>query len=82
MVSIRVSFFLVAEFARSLVTMLGVSCKLDCPILDTPLRNLADLFPDLTEEELEEWGKNNAENRKIVFTTLCGYLDDSIWILH
>ena len=32
--------FDVAEFARSSVTMLGVSCKNDCPILDTPLRNL------------------------------------------
>ena len=27
--------------------MLGVSCNNDCPILDTPLRNLVDLFPDL-----------------------------------
>ena len=40
--------FDVAEFARSSVTMLGVSCKNDCPILDTPLRNLIDLFPDLS----------------------------------
>ncbi len=28
-----------------------------------------ELFPDLTEEELEDWGEKNAENRKIVFTT-------------
>ena len=28
--------------------MLGVSCKTDCPILDTPLRNLISLFPGLT----------------------------------
>jgi len=40
--------FDVAVFARSYVTMLGVSCKDDCPILDTPLRNLISLFPDLT----------------------------------
>ena len=40
--------FDVAEFARSSITMLGVSCKNDCPLLDTPLRNLADLFPDLS----------------------------------
>ena len=40
--------FDVAQFARSSVTMLGVSCKNDCPILDTPLRNLIDLFPDLS----------------------------------
>ena len=40
--------FDVAEFARSSITMLGVSCKNDCPLLDTPLRNLVDLFPDLS----------------------------------
>ena len=40
--------FDVAEFALSSVTMLGVSCKSDCPLLDTPLRNLIDLFPDLS----------------------------------
>jgi trk system potassium uptake protein len=40
--------FDVAEFARSLITMLGVSCKSDCPLLDTHLRNLVDLFPDLS----------------------------------
>ncbi len=40
--------FDVAEFARSFITMLGVSCKNDCPLLDTPLRNLVDLFPDLS----------------------------------
>ncbi len=40
--------FDVAFFARSSITMLGVSCKLDCPLLDTPLRNLTDLFPDLS----------------------------------
>ena len=39
--------FDVAEFIQSSVTMLGVSCNNDCPILDTPLRNLVDLFPDL-----------------------------------
>jgi trk system potassium uptake protein TrkA len=27
--------------------MLGISCNKDCPILDTPLRNLIDIFPDL-----------------------------------
>ena len=25
-----------------------------------------ELFPDLTEEELEDWGEKNAENRKIL----------------
>ena len=39
--------FDVAEFVKSSVTMLGVSCRDDCPLLDTSLRQLADLFPDL-----------------------------------
>jgi trk system potassium uptake protein len=39
--------FDVAEFVKSSVTMLGVSCKDDCPLLDTSLRQLTDLFPDL-----------------------------------
>lgn len=39
--------FDVAEFVKASVTMLGVSCKDDCPLLDTSLRQLADLFPDL-----------------------------------
>ena len=39
--------FDVAEFVKSSVTMLGVSCKDDCPLLDTSLRQLTDLFPGL-----------------------------------
>ncbi len=39
--------FDVAEFCQSSVTMLGILCNEDCPILDTPLRQLIDLFPDL-----------------------------------
>jgi trk system potassium uptake protein TrkA len=39
--------FDVAKFVRKSVTMLGISCEKDCPILDTPLRNLVDIFPDL-----------------------------------
>ena len=39
--------FDVAKFVRKNVTMLGISCNKDCPILDTPLRNLIDIFPDL-----------------------------------
>ncbi len=39
--------FDVAEFCQSTVTMLGILCNDDCPILDTPLRQLIDLFPDL-----------------------------------
>jgi len=39
--------FDVAEFCKSSVTMLGILCNENCPILDTPLRQLIDLFPDL-----------------------------------
>ena len=36
---------------------------------DSEAPKWTDLFPDLTEEELEDWGEKNAKNRKIVFTT-------------
>ena len=39
--------FDVAEFCKSSVTMLGILCNENCPILDTPLRQLIDLFSDL-----------------------------------
>ncbi len=39
--------FETASFADGLVTMIGVACKESCPLLDTPLRQLTELFPDL-----------------------------------
>lgn len=36
------------SFADGLITVLGVTCKDDCPILDTPLKQLTELFPDLS----------------------------------
>ncbi|HRD78419.1 MAG TPA: Trk system potassium transporter TrkA, partial [Hyphomicrobiaceae bacterium] len=36
-----------AAFADNLVTAIGISCGADCPIVDTPIRQLAELFPDL-----------------------------------
>ena len=39
--------FDVAEFCNSHVTMLGILCNSNCPILDTPLRELVELFPGL-----------------------------------
>ncbi len=39
--------FDVAEFCNSHITMLGILCNSNCPILDTPLRELVDLFPGL-----------------------------------
>ncbi len=35
------------SFADNRVCAVGVSCGPDCPIVDTPLRQLAELFPDL-----------------------------------
>jgi trk system potassium uptake protein TrkA len=35
------------NFAEGRVVVAGVQCKDDCPVLDTPLRQLTDLFPDL-----------------------------------
>ena len=36
------------SFADGLITVLGVTCEDDCPIVDTPLKQLTELFPDLT----------------------------------
>ncbi len=35
------------NFAEGRVVVVGVECQDDCPVLDTPLRQLTDLFPDL-----------------------------------
>ncbi|QIB35724.1 Trk system potassium transporter TrkA [Ancylobacter pratisalsi] len=35
------------SFADGEVVVAGVLCEEDCPVLDTPLRQLTDLFPDL-----------------------------------
>lgn len=35
------------SFADGAVSIVGVSCEEDCPIVDTPLRQLGELFPDL-----------------------------------
>ncbi len=35
------------SFADDLITVLGVTCEEDCPIIDTPLKQLTELFPDL-----------------------------------
>lgn len=34
-------------FADDRITVVGIHCAEDCPIVDTPLRQLTDLFPDL-----------------------------------
>lgn len=35
-------------FADDKVTLLGVYCDENCPVVDTPLRQLSELFPDLS----------------------------------
>ncbi len=35
------------EFFDGKVSLLGISCDAECPILNTPLRQLTELFPDL-----------------------------------
>lgn len=35
------------SFAEGNVVVVGVRCLEDCPVVDTPLRQLTDLFPDL-----------------------------------
>ncbi len=34
-------------FAQGKISMVGVTCRDNCPIVDTPLRQLTELFPDL-----------------------------------
>lgn len=36
------------SFADGLITVLGVTCEEDCPIVNTPLKQLTELFPDLS----------------------------------
>ena len=35
------------SFADDLVRVIGVRCNQDCPVINTPLRQLTELFPDL-----------------------------------
>jgi len=39
--------FEVLGFCENQVLVLGISCEADCPVVDTPLRQLGELFPDL-----------------------------------
>lgn len=36
-----------ATFGDGAITLLGITCTSDCPLVDTPLLQLAELFPDL-----------------------------------
>ncbi|MBN9276582.1 MAG: Trk system potassium transporter TrkA [Hyphomicrobium sp.] len=35
------------SFAEGAVASIGLTCDSDCPVIDTPLRQLSELFPDL-----------------------------------
>jgi trk system potassium uptake protein TrkA len=37
----------IVRFADDKVAVVGVECKQDCPVVDTPLDQLSELFPDL-----------------------------------
>ncbi len=39
--------FETASFAEGLILAIGVNCGPECPIVNTPIRQLAELFPDL-----------------------------------
>ncbi len=39
--------FETASFGESKITAIGISCHEECPITDTPLKHLTELFPDL-----------------------------------
>ncbi len=39
--------FDVVPFSNDRVRVIGVTCEQDCPVVDTPLRQLTELFPDL-----------------------------------
>ena len=45
----------VVEFADGHVTMLSIECREDCPIINTPLNQLSDLFPDLAATVVGVW---------------------------
>ena len=40
--------FETVNFSEGEITFLGLTCTEDCPIINTPLRQLTELFPDLT----------------------------------
>ncbi|MCH9764804.1 MAG: Trk system potassium transporter TrkA [Alphaproteobacteria bacterium] len=39
--------FETASFGDGHITLLGISCDAECPLIDTPLEQLSELFPDL-----------------------------------
>ncbi|MEM1377445.1 MAG: Trk system potassium transporter TrkA [Pseudomonadota bacterium] len=45
----------VVQFADDNVTMMSIDCREDCPVINTPLNQLTDLFPDLFATVVGVW---------------------------
>ncbi|WP_306119906.1 MULTISPECIES: Trk system potassium transporter TrkA [unclassified Roseitalea] len=45
----------VVEFADGQVVMMAIECREDCPVINTPLSQLTDLFPDLNATVVGVW---------------------------
>ncbi len=49
----------VVEFADGHVVMMAIECREDCPVINTPLNQLSDLFPDLGATVVGVWRNDN-----------------------
>ena len=49
----------VVRFADGTVSMVAIECDENCPIIDTPLQQLTELFPDLTAVVTGVWRSGN-----------------------
>ena len=47
------------QFADGEVAMIAIECLEDCPVIDTPLRQLSELFPDLSAVVTGIWRAGN-----------------------
>lgn len=45
----------VVLFAQERIAMVAIECEEDCPVIDTPLSQLSELFPDLTATVVGIW---------------------------
>ncbi|MEL6201438.1 MAG: Trk system potassium transporter TrkA [Pseudomonadota bacterium] len=45
----------VVQFADDNITMMAIECREDCPVINTPLNQLTDLFPDLNATVVGVW---------------------------
>lgn len=49
----------VVRFADDDIAMMAIECTDDCPVVDTPLEQLSELFPDLTATVVGIWRNDN-----------------------